>query len=145
MELQEDQKEEHRRDLQVGHRGYVLHLLAVMLLVDEWVSKPCCSGEGEVVGIDLDVVFLFLVSQCVRVRVRVGPALLAAAVMRVAYVAPRAHALGRSPMGRGVDCSWQIAALKLAESSYDKRILVVIIYRSFNVIYCTMVPIQMNC
>jgi len=145
LELQGDQKEEHRRDLQVGHRGYVLHLLAVMLLVDEWVSKPCCSGEGEVVGIDLDVVFLFLVFQYVRVRVRVGPALLAAAVMRVVYVAPRAHALGRSPMGRGVDCSWQIAALKLTEFPYDKRILVVMIYRSFDVVYCTMVPIQMKC
>jgi hypothetical protein len=82
-----------------------------MLQVGEWVSKQCCSGEAEVADIDLDVVVLSLVSHYVRVHAHVGPALLAAAAIRVAY-ALRARALGQSPAGRGVDCSWKMAAVK---------------------------------
>ena len=117
------QREGHCHGSQVGHQGCVLYLLAVMPPVGGWVSKLCCSDVVEAVDIDLDVVVLSLVSHYVRVHVHVEQALLVA-VMRAAYAALRARALGRSPGGHEVDCSWQTAAFKLAQYSCDNDILI---------------------
>ena len=112
------QKEGHRHDSQVDHQGYVLYLLAVMLPAGGWVSKRCYSGAVEVVDTDLGVVVLSLVSHYVHARALVEQALLVA-VMRVAYAVPRARAPGQNPVAREVDCSWQMAASKLPQYSYD--------------------------
>lgn len=72
------------------------------------------------VDIDLDVVFLSLASHYVHVRALFEPAL--PAVVRVVYAGPRARALGQSPADRGVDYSWQMAAVKLGQSSWNKDV-----------------------